>query len=535
MNTSTRAEHSSAPERIQSQSASDRAWPRKSSSVVLLGILCAHAVLAFHALAAKTFWFDEGMSVGIARLDFYNFLRILWRREGNMSLYYLVLRLWLHLGSSPAFVRALSVLFSLGAVAAIYFLGRRLFNPTIGLIASALLAFNAWEIRYAQEARSYTLMVLLCILSSLFFVRYLESSSRRDRRLYIAFSTLAVYAHFYSGLLFAAHWFWLRLRDRQQAASELRHTFSWIAVLSAPVLIFIAATGAGPLNWIQRPGITVLWKFVLDICGNGGPLLVAAYVILCLVALLVRRDAAQMWSIRFVALWIAVPIAIILLVSLARPLFVPRYFFLCLPALCLLAAVGLCRLKIPLLIVPALLLLLGLSFRGDVSYYRNDFDIKRDDWRAATEYLRVNASANDAILFHVAMARMPYEYYKSLDRDASTFPEVVYPNHGSRITYLDFVEKPDYNHVAQELSRHSRVWLVVAHASNGSTMDATASALASIAARNRVLKRDQNFGVGLRIFLFEIDPSAATVQSASAAVRPLKQLPVSSRQFPGTH
>lgn len=486
---------------------------RTTSYFILFGILLCHAVLSFHAIAAKTFWFDEGMSIGIARLDFYNFLRILWRREGNMSLYYLALRLWLHFGSSPAFVRSLSVMFSLGAVASIYFLGRRLFNSAIGLIASALLAFNAWELRYAQEARSYTLMVFLCILSTLFFVRYLESSSSRDRRLYIAFSALAVYAHFYSGLVFAANWFWLRFRDRERASRELRHTWSWIAVLTAPVLIFIAATGAGPLNWIQRPGLTVLWKFVLDICGNGGPLLVAVYAALCLLALLVRRDPAQTWNMRLVALWIAAPIAIILVVSIARPLFVPRYFFLCLPALCLLAAVGLLRLKTPLLIAPALLLLLGLAFRGNFSYYQNDFDIKRDDWRAATEYLRVNASANDAIVFHVAMARMPYEYYKSLDRDGNSFPEVIYPNHGSKITFLDFVEKPDYKHVAEELSLHRRVWLVVAHATNGSTMDATASTLARIAAHNRVLERDESFGVGLRILLFETEPHPATAES----------------------
>lgn len=488
---------------------------RTTSYVILFGILLCHSALSFHALAAKTFWFDEGMSVGIVRLDFYNFLRILWRREGNMSLYYLALRLWMHFGSSPAFVRSLSVIFSLGAVTAIYFLGRRLFNSTVGLIASTLLAFNAWEIRYAQEARSYTLMVLLCILSSLFFVRYIESSSRPDRRLYIALSTLSVYAHFYSGLLFAAHWCWLRSRDRQRAAAELRRTWSLIAVLAAPVLIFIAATGAGPLNWIQRPGITVLWKFVLDICGNGGPLLVAVYAVLCLLALLARRDPAQTWNIRLVVLWIAVPLAIILVVSIARPLFVPRYFFLCLPALCLLAAVGLFRLKTPLLIALALSLLLGLCFRGDLSYYQNDFDIKRDDWRSATEYLRTHASARDAIIFHVAMGRMPYEYYKSLDSDVSTFPEVVYPNHGAKIIFLDFVEKPDYNHVAQELARHSRVWLVVAHASNGSTMDATASTLAKIAAQNRVLDGDESFGVGLRILLFEQEPSTAAASSTN--------------------
>lgn len=491
---------------------------RTTSCLILLGILFCHAALSFHAIAAKTFWFDEGMSVGIARLDFYNFLRILWRREGNMSLYYLALRGWMHPGSSPAFVRSLSVLFSLGAIAAIYFLGHRLFNSATGLIASALLAFNAWEIRYAQEARSYTLMVLLCILSSLFFARYVESSSPRDRRFYIALSTLAVYAHFYSGLLFAAHGCWLRLRDGQRAAAELRRTWSRIAILSAPVAIFIAATGAGPLNWIQRPGLAVLWKFLLDICGNGGPLLVAAYAILCLVALMTGRGPSQMSSIRLLTLWIALPIAIILVVSIARPLFVPRYFFLCLPAVCLMAAVGLSRLRTPLLIASALLLVLVFSFRGDLSYYRNDFDIKRDDWRTATEYLRTNSTAGDAIMFHVAMARMPYEYYKSLDHDASTFPEVVYPNHGSKITYLDFVEKPDYDHVARELTHHSRVWLVVAHASNGSTMDATASTLAKLAAQNRVLERDENFGVGLRVLLFESEPGPARAKAISPPV-----------------
>jgi mannosyltransferase len=496
-----------------SQSGNAAPISRTTSYVVLGGILVCHAALSFHALAAKTFWFDEGVSVGIVRLDFYNLLRILWRREANMSLYYLALRLWMHFGSSPAFVRSLSVTFSVGAVAAMYLLGRRLFNSTIGLIAAALLAFNAWEIRYAQEARSYSLMVLLCILSSLFFVRYVETSSPRDRRLYVVFSTLAVYAHFYSGLLFAAQWCWLRLRDRQRANAELRQTWSRIAIFTAPVLIVIAATGAGPLNWVQRPGLTVLWKFVLDICGNGGPLLVAAYAALCLVALLTRQDAMQRWTIRLLALWIAVPIALILVVSIARPLFVPRYFFLCLPALCLLAAIGLNRMKTPLLIAPALLLLLGLCFRGDVSYYQSDFDIKRDDWRAATEFLRVNATPEDAIMFHVAMGRMPYEYYKSLDRDASTFPQVVYPNHGDKITFLDFVQKPDYNRVAQELSLHSRVWLVVAHATNGTTMDVTASSLAKLAAEDRVLEREDSFGVGLTILFFETGPGPAATRS----------------------
>ena len=70
--------------------------PQEASSpfeLVLLALITAvAAALRFHSLAAKSFWFDEGVSVAIARLDWYNFVRILWRREANMSLYYLFLR-----------------------------------------------------------------------------------------------------------------------------------------------------------------------------------------------------------------------------------------------------------------------------------------------------------------------------------------------------------------------------------------------------------------------------------------------------------
>jgi len=198
-------------------------------------------------------------------------------------------------------------------------------------------------------------------------------------------------------------------------------------------------------------------------------------------------------------------------------MFIPRYFVFCLPALCLAAALGVSRLKPAVLLAPALVVLLGLGFHGIVAYYRSDFDIPRDDWRTATEYLRTNASASDAVVFHVAMARMPYEYYKSLDRAASTYPEVVYPNHGDKITFLDFVEKPDYKHVAQELSQYSRVWVVVSHAIKGSNMDATASALAGLAAENRVLRREENFGVDLKILLYEPQTPTMTVESTPSS------------------
>ena len=95
-------------------------------------------------------------------------MRILWRREADMSLYYFLLHGWLLFGGSEFFVRSFSVLFAVASVPAIYLLGRQLFDSRVGLIAAALLAVNAYLVQYSQDARSYSLMVLLGLLSSLY-------------------------------------------------------------------------------------------------------------------------------------------------------------------------------------------------------------------------------------------------------------------------------------------------------------------------------------------------------------------------------
>ena len=63
--------------------------------LTLLLLLAASAAIRFLFLARKPFWFDECFSVEVARLDWRNFLHLLWWREANMSLYYVLLRIWL--------------------------------------------------------------------------------------------------------------------------------------------------------------------------------------------------------------------------------------------------------------------------------------------------------------------------------------------------------------------------------------------------------------------------------------------------------
>src|SRR5271156_1980577 len=71
-------------------------------SLVLITLVAAG--LRIHAIASKSFWLDEGISVEIARLPWQQFLFVLRHREANMALYYLLLRVWLAMGSSEGFI-----------------------------------------------------------------------------------------------------------------------------------------------------------------------------------------------------------------------------------------------------------------------------------------------------------------------------------------------------------------------------------------------------------------------------------------------
>src|ERR1700683_5468560 len=87
------------PEAAVDQTPSASSFPPDPASRVhwltLLVLLAAGAAVRLLFLARKPFWFDECFSAEVARMNWSNFLHLLWWREANMSLYYLLLRVWL--------------------------------------------------------------------------------------------------------------------------------------------------------------------------------------------------------------------------------------------------------------------------------------------------------------------------------------------------------------------------------------------------------------------------------------------------------
>jgi mannosyltransferase len=473
------------PEAAVNQSASASPYPhdsaRRTPWLTLVLLLAASAVVRFLYLTRKPFWFDESFSAEVARISWGNFLHLLWWREANMSMYYVLLRFWLQFGHSEFYIRSLSVALAVATIPAIYWLARLLFDRRVALIAAALLTFNAYSVRYAQEARSYALFLLLATLSSGFLIAFVREPVRRNRIGYALVSILAVYAHFYALLLLAAHWLALRCgegsEDRAKLSAQLRSVWITIGVTVLPLLVFVAKTGAGPIRWIQRPGFHDLLEFFEHLAGAHSWPLLAVSAIACIIAGAPLGkslwESGQTWEVRrcqFLLSWLLFPVGLTVLLSFARPVFLARYMIFCLPALLILVAAGLARLRQSWLLAVALTGILLLSLQGVFFVYANDFDNERDASDAAAGFILDHALPSDAVVFHIAATRIPYEFVRTQRSGENTAspifiaqlgPEILFPYHGAGLDYRDFTGKPTADQLRAAAPSHARVWVML--------------------------------------------------------------------------
>ncbi len=493
------------PEATVNPSASTSSFPAapifKAHWLTLLLLLAAGSAIRFLCLACKPFWFDECFSVEVARIGWGNFLRLLWWREANMSLYYVLLRIWLHFGQSEFFIRSLSVLIAAATLPAIYWLARQLYDRRVALITTALFAFNAYNVRYAQEARSYALFLLLATLSSGFLIAFVREPARRNWLGYVLVSILAVYAHFYALLLVSAQWLALRSlsgtdQSSPQRSAQMRRAWIAISLAVLPLLVFVAKTGAGPIRWIPRPGVRDVLEFYEHLAGGSNWVLPVVFAVACIAAVLpvtrqlwAREQAWETWRTQFLLIWLFFPVVLTVLLSFARPVFLGRYMIFCLPALLILVAAGLARLRQSWLLGAALAGILLLCSQGILFVYGHDFDNERDASGTATNFILDHTQPGDAVVFHIAETRIPYEFFRSRragentaspDFTAQLGPEILFPRHGAGLDYRDFTGKPAADWLRAAEASHPRVWIMLMNNGSAENPDPTTTMLTKV-------------------------------------------------------
>ncbi len=438
----------------------------KEHSVVLVGTFLT-AVLSLLYLGSESIWVDEVYSIRSA-MQHLSLIQLLVQDEGRMILYYVILNHWLGLGNDEFTVRLLSALFSIAAVPFLYATTRRLFDRRAAGFAAFLFALNPFVLRYAQEARSYSLFLLLATVSTYFFVLYVQRRTALGWIGWVVISILGVYAHFFQLLIVCAHTVSLAFLPRRSAP--------WAAAIGGcilvsafliPIPLLAMEKGVTGITWILRPDTLLILDTLRQFAGSL-PALLLVYLPLSGYALWhgVRRvgrewQGGEAWRYALVLLWFGLPFVGTILASyIVQPMFVPRYLIGIVPAAILLAGIGFSELK-----KPALWIMLGvLIVTSGRSIGKVYFETDNEQWREVTQTILQESHPDDALVCYAYFVHLPYEYYVSRDGSPENAPRLVdVMSNDSTRAHLSDMPPPDLAVIDSLSLSHPRVWLLLAH------------------------------------------------------------------------
>mgnify|MGYP001053484203 CR=1 FL=1 len=409
-----------------------RAYAALAHYAALGAVILIGAYLRLTDLSRQSLWFDEVDVVVRAQRPLDQVLHTFVQQGENGPLYNLMLALWIRVaGISEIAVRFPSAVAGTLAIPLIYLLGRRVAGSTVGLLAAGLLAISPYHVWYSQEAKMYSIVVLLALASTYTFVAALQTNERLWWVAYVVVTSLMFYTHVVTVLVFVAQSLYAVLTYRSWRGREK----SWLVAAAALTLPYVpiaiwAAKVVGLTNtqvatW-QPP--VALWdaiqifgiKFAINRYNMTQQVRAELlYAVLAGIGILAFAwlNRRTHWWLLFTSLTV-VPILGLWLVSIRQSVFSDRYGIVALPAYLLLIAVAVGwmlrqRIAWPLGLLAAFLLI-GLAWGPLRDVNRSD-TAQKEDWRSAYARIGEQAQPGDVILVQPGYLITTYEYYEQRD------------------------------------------------------------------------------------------------------------------------
>ncbi len=161
-------------------------------------LLVVGAVTFAASACFSSVWFDEAYTVGAVSNGFRDMIRGL-TYDVHPHLYYIVLKLWSFIfGNSVIALRMFSAVFGVAAASIGYTHIRKDFGEEVGFWFSFLMIFSFSTLKYATQVRMYTFGIYLLALTAVYAWRYINGKSRKDRTLFLVFSILSAYTHYFA-------------------------------------------------------------------------------------------------------------------------------------------------------------------------------------------------------------------------------------------------------------------------------------------------------------------------------------------------
>lgn len=468
-------------------------YKKDGLNILLLTIISTF--FSFYGISRNSFGLDEAYTVEISK-NLNNLMGIIWNKEANMWLFYVILHFWLGLGTNELAVRSLSALFAILSVLVVYKIGCFLKNPVVGLISGLLLSVNILFVFYAQFARDYSFMLFITALSSYFFLKYGKTKSGQIP--FIISSIVSLYVHFYAVFTLMAQF------ATSLATGKAKKFLMPLVVSSLFILPIIISPSfhSGQVNWIMKPVITSIIGTALVLTGDFPPLLVV-YGILLLLSLTYFIKQWKDFGHNYLFMLLLVPIITCFALStIAKPIYQSVYFVGSLIPVVLLTGLVLERIRNKIIRLTILSLMLILSmirlfmWTQGITQYKWIITNKSDDFRGAERYVSQYSKKGDVLIFYGYYAKAPFEAY---NKNAITVKELTDKEYalggGAKLPNPDM-------HILDSL--HDKdVWLV-SNRNTGSLFEREKqfrSIETELLKVHKLVIKKQFFGVGVEEFL----------------------------------
>lgn len=400
--------------------------------------------MRLYELGAESIWFDEAYTALVSKREPWSLIKhvLSIEYEKNPPFYYVLLHFWRSIfGDTEFSLRLLSAVLGSISVIAIYWLGKLLFNKRAGIFAALILSVSVFHIQYSQEARAYSLIILLTIISYYSLVKLTSKKSILFGSIYLVTSVLMLYTHYYSIFILAAQnvfCFTLFIIKRKAGEISIKN---WILIQLAIALAFIPGishiliTRASMQKsfWIEQPTLELLGQYLVQYSGS--------IYLLIIFTLFMVVSIISLWNIKFTAgfktvfvthknedpgfgisvgnklylllLWMLFPVLLPFILSvISTPMFVARYGLTATLAFYLLASFGISSLKNRWAAVSIGLIILCLSLINLPVYYNYP---QKHQWREVVAEIESSASRGDVIIVYPAHEKASLDYYNKRD------------------------------------------------------------------------------------------------------------------------
>lgn len=293
----------------------------------------------------RGFWGDEAWTSLISQLPYFQMLQTT-ARDFHPPAYYTVMELWYKIfPTTEISTRLISVIFYLLTVFLVYRLANEIKGRMFGLLSALAVMINPIFFTYAFEARNYTMFAFATIGSIYFLLKFstqrlAQGSNIKNGLMFVLFSTLGIYTHYYMFFTLFAQGLFVLLFDRKIILKMLG-IYAIVGVLYLPWIPLLASqvSSVGQSFWIGSIDGRTHFEALLRILGGDHqnifrPILFWLALTLLTVGLIqhIRQKSFEKPYI-LIWLWAIVPFILASLPSLKlgevqlpfRPIFFWRY------------------------------------------------------------------------------------------------------------------------------------------------------------------------------------------------------------------